>query len=90
MLVFLYNPTYIHTKTSIIVNNNNNNLLIQPSLSPPLLSPPLPTNANLTKHPPHFLSKFPCKVCCLIPKLANAANPANPNAATHTPLKLST
>jgi predicted PolB exonuclease-like 3'-5' exonuclease len=38
----------------------------------------------------HFLSKFPCNLCCLMNKLDTAANTAKPNAATHTPMKLST
>jgi hypothetical protein len=57
-------------------------------LQPP--SPPLNLFTPISRSPPYFLSKFPCSVCCLIKKLLNAAHAANPNAATHTPLKLST
>lgn len=73
-----YPSTYIvHTKPVTIININNR-------LPDPTFPSPLRTSTL------YFLSKFPCSVCCLIKKLDTAAEAANPNAATQTPLKLST
>jgi hypothetical protein len=74
--------------------HNNNALLLTVQHQIHHLQP-LPSNPTFSLHTclstsVYFLSKFPCSVCCLMKKLDSAARAANPSAATHTPLKLST